>query len=260
MATGRTSSKWVRVYVDGYHISTYTTKIGPLETTFDAAELTTLADAAKGYLPTWSHIKPGTLNGVLDPTATSGLHALASAAAGTRRLVTVCVGMRAEPALGDPCFTAEATQDGYHEVDSGGATTVSVPFGEYSASATTLLYPRAWGWILNPNTARTAANSSTGIDDLIAPATSTTRGGYMVYHVTASSNAVHTATLKVQDSDTNIDADFDDLLTTGAITVTAGVSGIVALAPTATVRQYLRWQMALGTATSVTFLLAFVRG
>jgi hypothetical protein len=35
--------------------------------------------------------------------------------------------------------------------------------------------------------------------------------------------------------------------------------GIIELAKTATVGRYLRWQIALGTASSVTFALAFMR-
>jgi hypothetical protein len=91
----------------------------------------------------------------------------------------------------------------------------------------------------------------------------------MMYHVTTSagSGGIH-VTLKVQDSDTNVDGDFDDLLSTGVIdtgAVGASVpcSGVVALAPTATVRQFVRWQIVMGTGgdecTSATFVLGFAR-
>ena len=84
----------------------------------------------------------------------------------------------------------------------------------------------------------------------------------MVYHVTPSSGGAHTATIKVQDSDTDVSLDYDDLVgaTTGVITVTAGVNGLVAISPTATVRQFVRWQIVLGTATSVTFVLSWHPG
>ena len=36
-------------------------------------------------------------------------------------------------------------------------------------------------------------------------------------------------------------------------------SGMVAISTTATVRRYLRWQISLGTATTATFALAFIR-
>jgi hypothetical protein len=37
-------------------------------------------------------------------------------------------------------------------------------------------------------------------------------------------------------------------------------AGLVALSPTADVRRYLRWQLALTTLASIDFALAFVRG
>lgn len=247
--------------MDGYNVSGYARKIGPLTTEYDTVDLTALSDAIKGGLPGTGHLTTGALNGVLDPTATTGLHAIASAPAGTKRLVTVAIGMRAAPTMGDPCFTAQMSQLGYGAEDDGGAVTVSVPLGEYSADATTLLYSRGWGVILDPgSTARTDVNGSTGVDDLIAPAVTSTRGGYMVYHVLASNAAGATGVIKTQDSDTNVSGDFDDLASTGVITVTAGVSGIVALAPTATVRQFLRHQLVFTTMTSITALIGFVRG
>ena len=106
----------------------------------------------------------------------------------------------------------------------------------------------------NAATARTGANSDTGGPDYGA---ATSKGGFMAYHVLASSNASHTATISVDDS--SDDSTYNALsgATTGSITVTAGVSGIVAV--TGTVNRYLRWQLALGTATSVTFVLSFHR-
>lgn len=86
----------------------------------------------------------------------------------------------------------------------------------------------------------------------------------MMYHITASagSGGKH-ATIKVQDSDVNTSGDFDDLLTSGVIDTAAGTSGVVALSPTATVRQYVRWQVVFGTGgdelTSITFVLGFAR-
>ena len=69
-----------------------------------------------------------------------------------------------------------------------------------------------------------------------------------------------TASIKVQDASTNSDVSFADLLSSGSVNFSTPKSGIVALAKTATVKRYVRWQIALGTATTVTFALAFVRG
>lgn len=255
MATGRTLQRWTRVFINGYDLSGYTVKIGPLENSYAPADLTTIADAVKGALPGQGSAKCGTLNGVFDNTATSGLHVLSSAQAGEKRLVTTCLGIRAEPAVGDPCFTVEASQLGYGEVDTGGAMTVSVPFGEWSSSASSLLYARAWGRILNANTTRTGANSATGGVDNGAASTT---GGYMIYHITTGDGG--NATISIDDSANDSAYSALSGATTGNIAMTTGVSGIVALSPTATVRRYLRWQLTLDTSVIVTFVLAFVRG
>ena len=71
-----------------------------------------------------------------------------------------------------------------------------------------------------------------------------------------------TATIKLQHSNTNVDGDFGDLAgaTSGVINcVGGGVSGIAQTTVTETVERYTRWQIVLGTATSVTFALAFIR-
>ena len=85
---GRTVSKYIRVYYDGYDVSGYASKIGPLQWEFNPADLTTFSDAVHGYLAELCMINVGTLNGNFDNTATSGLHALASAGAGSKHLVT----------------------------------------------------------------------------------------------------------------------------------------------------------------------------
>ena len=48
-------------------------------------------------------------------------------------------------------------------------------------------------------------------------------------------------------------------LTSGSINCAVTQHGLVAIATTATLRRYVRWQVALGSATSVTFFLAVVR-
>ena len=258
MATGRTHGKWDRVFVDGYDFSGQARKVGPLSLEYAAANLTALADPVTGYLPNTAAVNVGAINSVFSNTATTGIHNRL-ATAGVKRVVTVARGIGAVPALGDPAFAGEFTQSEYSVADDGGGVVVNLPFQGWADDAASLLFASPWGVVLNANTARTAVNSSTGYDRGVV---STAGGGYMVYHVTASSGGAHTATIKVQDAAVNTDVSFSDvsLVTTGVITVTAGVSGLVATLPTATIRQYLRWQIVLGTATSVTFVLSFHPG
>ena len=259
MATGRTLPKHTRVYADGYDLSGFGRTIGPLELTYDEVDLTAhMSDTVKGYLRGQPHVNVGTFNGVFDNTATTGVHAL-MASAGGARVVTAAIGIQGAPAAGDPCFGGVFTHKAYTPVDDGGALTVTIPFTGWAANAASLAYGVGHGQLLHANSAETAVNTGTGFDNL-AGATSTL-GGYLVYHVLASSNAAHTATIKVQDAATNLNASFADLTgaTSGVITVTAGVSGIIAIGNAASVRRYLRWQIVLGTATSVTFVLSFHR-
>jgi hypothetical protein len=251
MSTGRTVNRWTRVYVDGYDLSGYARSIGPLSVEFDAPDLTVLSDGVVGVLPNQAHITPGELNGVLDNTATSGIQAVLSTA-GTYRKVMIPIGIRAAPAAGDPVFLGSFEQLSYKASDDGGAMVVNVPFGEYDITQVGN-YTKPWGTLLHALSAATAANSDTGIDDR---GSATTAGGYLMYQVTAGDG---TATISVDDSADNSSFTALSGATSGVIDCSAATSGIVALGTTATVRRYLRWQIALGTASTVTFALAFVR-
>lgn len=255
MATGRTKPKWIRVYMDGYNLSGYGRSIGPLEITYDEADLTALmSDTVKGYLPNHAHVNIGTFNGVFDNTATTGLHALLGTA-GADRVVTVAYGIRAAPADGDPCFCGQFTQGAYQATEEGGAVTATIPFQGWAADSAVRTYPMAWGTLLHASAAATGANTGTGYDNPTGAAT--TKGGFFVYHVLAGDDG--TVTLSVDDSADNSAWIALSGATSGSINATAGTHGIVALGNTATVRRYLRWQVALGTAVTVTFVSAFCR-
>lgn len=259
MATGRTVTKWDRVYLDGLDMSGYVTALGPLVWAFDEVNYFALSDPCQGALPGMPHITPTALNGIFDNTATSGLHVLASGA-GTKRLVTMARGIRAAPALGDPCFTAYVVQDDYLAVAAGQASMVTVKFGQVEQT-TEVPFPNPWGPLLHPKSAETAVNSSgTGADDLISPAITSANGGYLWYHLLSSNGTV---TLKAQNSATQVNGNYVDITgaTSGSIDATAApLFGLAATAAGVSVLRYLRWQLVLGTATTATFVSGFVRG
>lgn len=258
---GRTVNRWVRVYIDGYDMSGYSRTIGPLQTEFEEADLTAqMGDAVRGYLPNLCMMSPGTLNAIFDNTATTGLHVVASSVE-SERVITVAFGDKAAPAIGVPTYSGQFMQAGYQASEDGGAITATIPFGAWEG-ASVIGYEKPWGNLLHTLSAATAANSSgSGVDQTGA---SSAKGGFMIYHVTTASAAGHTATIKVQHSADEVDGNYADLggCTTGVIDVgTAPISGIKATTTkTTTVNRYLRWQIVLGTATSVTFALSFVRG
>ena len=252
---GRTVPRWVRCYVDGYDLSGYSRTIGPLKHEYEEADLTAqMSDAVKGALPNLCSISPGTLNGMFDNTATSGLHAVTSTPAS--RIVTIPIGIQAAPLAGDTCFNGQFIQLGYQGEIAGPSVYATVPFGEWDV-ANELNYDQAWGKMVHVKAARTAANTG---DNDVDGAAATTAGGYMVYHVFAGAGGDGTATISIDDSaDDSAWTALDDA-TTGEIVCTSVQKGIVQLAVGATVRRYLRWQLSLNGATSVTFAIAFVRG
>jgi len=251
---GRTVAKWARVYLSGYDMSGYSRSIGDLKHAFDEADTTAMSDQIKSALPGQASMAVGTLNGLFDTTATSGLHVVGSTLSGARQLVTVAIGDRAVPAQGDPAFSVIASQLAYQSEQSGSTVAVTIPFSDGVAADGQggLLYPFPWGRLLNANTARTGANAASGIDG----AASTSLGGVLVYHITAGNG---TATLSVDDSADNSSFSAVSGMTTGSITMAAGVWGAVALGRSATIRRYTRWQLALGSATSVTFVAVLIR-
>lgn len=251
---GRTVAKWARVYLSGYDMSGYSRQIGDLKWAFEEADTTAMSDLVKSALPGTASMGVGTLNGLFDTTATSGLHVIGSATNGSRQLVTVAIGDRAAPTLGDPAFSVIANQLAYQSNQDGQTVAVTIPFSDGVAADGQggLLYPFPWGRLLNANVARTGANAASGVDG----GASTSLGGVLVYHITAGNG---TATLSVDDSADNSSFSAVSGMTTGSITMAAGVWGAVALGRSATIRRYTRYQLALGSATSVTFVAAIIR-
>lgn len=254
MVTGRTTRQHTRVYMDGYDMSGYTTSIGDLAVEFDAPEAVALTDGIKGVLCGQPSIKVGTLNGIFDNTATSGLHVIAKGA-GVARSLMIPIGIRAAPAMGDPVFACISQQKTYKsDIASGDAVAVSIEFDEFAADYL-INYAKAWGNLLHAKGAETGANgANTNVDNGAA----TTAGGFFVYQLFSSDGTV---TLSVDDSANGTSWLALSGATSGSIDASVTpAAGTIQLGITATVRRYLRWQLALGLGTTATFACAFVRG
>ncbi len=260
MTVGRTLEKYTRVYMDGFDVSGYGRTIGPLEVTYEEVDLTAqMSDAVRGFMRGRAHANIGIFNAVFDNTATTGLHAVLSTAGG-ERVVLVAKGQLAAPAEGDVVFGGAFVQKAYTPLDDGGALTVSIPFMGWSVVAATLAYANPWGVLLHKNEVRLSATgvntSNNGVDNPEAGAT--TKGGYFAWQITAGNG---TATVLAQDSADN-SSDWQPLsgATSGELNCSNRQAGIVALATSATVRRYIRWQIAFNSATTVTWVAAFMRG
>lgn len=243
------------MYAGGYDLSGFNRSIGPIGIEVEEADLTTWTDLVKGYLKNQAKAGIGTLNSVFENTPTTGLHAVMGTA-GIRRDILVAIGIQAAPAAGDLAFIGQFAHAGYQATNDGGALTVTCPFEGWDATAPLSIAPN-WGILLHPNTAETAVNTAVGFDNPTGGATAL--GGLFMYQALAGNG---TATLKVQDAATNTNPSFADLTgaTSGSIDCATKQSGLIALGVGATVRQFLRWQIVLGTATTVTFVIGFARG
>lgn len=264
MTTGRTTRKYTDVFIDGYDMTCYTRNIGPLDCVFQEGMDDALCQAIVGAYLGQATISVGTLNGLFDNTSDTGIHALFKTPTTTDHAVMVPIGIQADPAQGDPVFMGNFVLENYQTAPQDTPVALTMKFGPTSPDSTTIAYAQPWGILLHANAAATTDNTAVGVDLAalgFGTSDASTDGGWMMYQVTAGAGAGGTANIKVQEASTNEDADFTDLLATGVIDVgTAPVAGIVALATTASVKQFVRWQVAFGTATSVTFSLAFVRG
>lgn len=235
-------------------MSGYSRSIGPLSWEYTTGDMTAITDGVKNYLNNQPTHGIGTLNGLFDSTATSGLHVVANGS-GVSRVAMIPIGIQAAPAQGDPVYVGQFLQKEYMGDPNNEGVYATVGFEKTISSATTLLYDQPWGWLLHAKGAETAVNTATGIDD---NGGSSALGGYLVYQIFAGNG---TGVIRVQDAATNLNASFADLsgATTGVISFANPTSGVVAIGKTATVRQFLRWQVTFTTSTSVTFALAFVR-
>jgi len=250
----RTNNKFVRVYIDGYDFSGMSRAIGPLSYDAGISEFVAFSDTVINGMSDVANVGTGTLDGVFDNTATTGFHTLQSNINGVSD-VMVAIGFQAAPAIGDPAFIAQPQQAGYLAVPAGGIVTASVPYHNISNQADQLAYANPFGKLLHDLSAETAANSTTG--EGVDHGAATSAGGYLMYQVTAGDG---TATISIDDSADDSSYSALSGATSGEIDCSAVQSGVVALGTTATVKQYLRWQLALNTANTVTFALAFVRG
>lgn len=255
MATGRTLETFKRVYMDGYDMSGYSVDTGEQGVEMGEYAMPCLSDAVVGVLVGKPTVTLGPINGVFDNTATSGIHVLADAAKGTKRNIMIASGIRAAPAFGDDVFCAPMYQVAYKAV---GTEIVAANLRFAGPDVTVgMLYRQFWGKLLHAFGAETGANSAnTNVDN----GASSALGGWLMYHIYSITGS-GTVTVSIDDSANGTTWAALSGATSGAIaTASAPTSGIVQLATTATVRKYLRWQIAFGgSATACTFALGFMR-
>jgi len=220
---------------------------------FDSEPDAAITDAVKNMLVGKGDIQAGPINAFLD-NDTAGLFS-GGKTQGTR-LVTCVMGANAAPVAGDAAFSWEFEDVGYMVEPGTGFVAANLPLGGASYSST-VTYCKPWGVLIHPSGAETGANTSTGVDDYGASPPSL--GGIFWYHLFSSNG---TLTLSLDEADSNDNPSFGALsgATSGSIDASSSPAyDMVALSTSAAVKRYLRWQLALDTATTCTFACGFIR-
>ena len=250
----RTHSKHVRIFINGVDLSGYSRNVGELSWEFAAQPAAAYTDECSNIVPGIANIQAGPINAFLDAD-TAGLFNLMSAG-GLVSDVMIPIGINAAPAAGNPVFAWEFAEAAYMAEGGGAFVNANVSLSP-SYCLASLTYNKPWGYLLHAKGAETAVNAGAGIDDYGA---ATALGGVFCYQLFTSNGTI---TLKAQDASINSDANFADLTgATSGVLASAAVTpkyGMVALTATQAVKRYLRWQIVLGTATTATFALSFIR-
>jgi len=199
---------------------------------------------------------PSSINGIID--AYNHFEYYYTPKIGDEVIMQVNIGIRAAPAAGDPVYVWQGIANGGVGDFSNGSIPFNISFANWDVNNLINYRQPPWGRLLHADGAATAANSTTGAG--VDNGAASSYGGYFVYSVYAANDNDVTYTLSVDDSADDSSYSALSGATSGELTFTGAAVGIVPLATNATVRRYLRWQLALGTATSVTFTSAFVRG
>jgi hypothetical protein len=262
MAEGRTVSRYHRIYQNGYDLSGEVSAFGDLDWDYPVEDVAAFNWSVRGGMCDTPTIRTGTVNTILR-TADVGEtnpHALIAGWNGQSVNLLIALGIRAAPAMGDPAWCVVQEQRRAVLTPPGsGLITGSIEYAPShdDTAGSAINYDIPWGVILHPLGAETAASTATGHDGGAA----TSKGGWMMVQVTACAGT-GTATFKVQHASTNSNANFSDVAGLSAIISDTAIPGgfVAQAATTATINRYTRFQVALSGITSVSFILAFVRG
>jgi hypothetical protein len=225
MATGKTHARWFRLIVDGIDLSGDARQIGQFGVNRQMANIEGWNSGVQHYtLGHAEHILNG-FQEVFNNTAATGSHTELSAV--EEYIVSLCMGIRAAPAVGDPAFLSSFEQMNY-TVDGTEAVLVNA---EFVKSITDSDHEAAFGNVIAAGAALAATTNGTSIDN----AASSANGAMAHLHVTVSDGG--TWAFKVQDSPD--DAAWSDLITfTADGTAVAAERGDA----TGTVDRHLRFQ------------------
>jgi hypothetical protein len=223
MATGKTHPRWLRIQVDAVDLSGDSRQLGQIGSQYEMAPVEGWSDGVKYFtFGQAEHLFSG-YQAVFNNTANTGSHTELSGI--EEYIISVELGIRAAPALGDPAFLSSFEQINYM-MEGTEAVLVSM---DGVKSVTDMDHERVWGVVLENATSRSATLTGSSVDN----GASSANGALAHLHVTVSSGG--TWAFKIQDSAN--DSDWADLITFSADgSAVAAERGDVA----GTVDQYLR--------------------
>jgi len=254
----RTHPKYQRIYVNGYDLSGTGRQLGTLGETVQETPGAAFSDGCMNVVVGRSTLVCGPLNAFLAPAVSPAVDSFELLSTGTlTAYVMALIGSINGPLVGDPVFCAAMEQVKYTAEPSDEMIAASIDFSNASALGS-LNYSSPFGLLTATKATRTGANTAVGTIDNGA---ASVKGGVFIYQLFSSDGTV---TLSLDDSATNSNnAAFAALTGATSGSIDASVApkyGMVELSNTATVRRYLRWQLALGTANTCVFASAFIRG
>jgi hypothetical protein len=233
--TGKTHPRYLRLLANGHNLSGDMRSVGSFGTEFAQADATGWSDGVMQYLAGRGSVMLDGFTAIFNntPTATgptaAGSHDVM--ATGGSYYVSLFIGVRAAPAIGDPCFASVFEQGGY-TVTGGGdeAVMLAANFGGSAVLPTTA---DVWGVTLAAGTELTGSTNGGSVNN-----GASSSDGYIAFlHVPQTTGAQASNDWAFVIEDSADDSSFSTLAT-----FTADGSAITAerLEGTGTVEQYVR--------------------
>ena len=187
-STGKTSTRYSRLIAGGYDLSGDLRSIGSVGVSFDQTDVTAWSDSAMQYLAGFGTVTLDGMTALFSNTATAigpvdaGSH-VALAALGSQ-YVSLFIGVRAAPAVGDNTFSSAFEQGGYTSAAGiSDALTVSASFYNSGALPTSV---NVWGTALAVGAEWSATTNGVSVDGGAA----STRGYIAFLHLLQTSTAM----------------------------------------------------------------------
>ena len=248
MATGKTNAKHFRLFLDEFDMSGDVRTVGSFGVAFAEHEVTGWSDGVMNYTLGHGQVSIEGFQAVFNNTAVTGSYTELKGR--EEYLAALLMGIRAAPAIGDPCFMSPLEQ-GQIKISGEGPILMDVSLIGPGTGFTIPSGTGIFGRVLAPKTTFTITTNSTSIDDLASSA----NGLHAFLHV-FTAETVGSWAIKLQHSSN--DADWSDLITfTSTGVAVTGEQKTV----TGTVNRYLRaqWTYTGGGSTNLSAAMVAAR-